>query len=59
MQQPSVLIAKGERLPLSTMASRDLCVSAMQLSQEHSLSVYDATDLAMTHLTALWPVRGR
>jgi hypothetical protein len=53
------LIAKGERLPLSTMASRDLCVSAMQLSQEHSISVYHATDLAMTHLTALWPVRGR
>lgn len=43
----SELFADIERLPLRTMASRDLCVSAMQLSLEHGISVYDATYLAL------------
>lgn len=43
----SELFADIERLPLRTMAGRDLCVSAMQLSQGHGISVYDATYLAL------------
>jgi predicted nucleic acid-binding protein len=43
----SELFVDIERLPLRTMASRDLCVAAMQLSQVHGISVYDATYLAL------------
>ena len=43
----SELFADIEHLPLRTMASRELCVSAMQLSHVPGISVYVATYVAL------------
>ena len=43
----SELFADIQRLPLRTIPTRDLCGMAMQLSQDHGISVYDATYLAL------------
>ena len=41
------LFAEIRRLSLRTLASADLCTSALQLSQDHGISVYDACYLAL------------
>jgi predicted nucleic acid-binding protein len=41
------LLAELQRLPLRTMASRELCSTVLQLSQVQGISVDDATDLAL------------
>jgi predicted nucleic acid-binding protein len=47
LEEAPDLLAELQRLPLRTMASMDLCVSALQLSQVQRISVYDATYLAL------------
>lgn len=41
------LLAEIRLLPLRTLATADLCTAALQLSQDHGISVYDACYLAM------------
>lgn len=41
------LLEELQRLPLRTMATTDLCLSALKLAQQQGLSVYDATYLAL------------
>lgn len=41
------LLDELQRLPLRTMATSDLCLSALKLAQQQGLSVYDATYLAL------------
>jgi predicted nucleic acid-binding protein len=41
------LLSELQRLPLRTMASRELCSTVLQISQVHRINVYDATYLAL------------
>ena len=47
LEEAAELLAELQRLPLRTMASRELCSTLLQLSQVQRISVYDATDLAL------------
>lgn len=46
-EEATDLLAEMGRLPLRTLATADLCGAALQLSQEHGISVYDACYLAL------------
>lgn len=46
-KEARALLEELQRLPLRTMATADLCQSALKLAQQQGLSVDDAIDLAL------------
>ena len=46
-EEAQALLGELQQLPLRTMATADLCPTALKLSQQQGVSVHDATYLAL------------